>query len=89
MSSVMPAIFSPNLSATVVSHAQKELLAVATFLNHFRQYLIGAHFVIHTDHGALAWLKNFRSLEGQLARWLEMLQEYNFLLDSDGNVDAF
>ena len=72
---------------------RKELLAVITFLNHFRQYLIGAHFVIRTDHGALTWLQNFRSPEGQLARWLEKLKEYNFSIKhhpgrKHGNADA-
>lgn len=31
----------------------KELLAVVTFLGHFRRYLIGVPFTIRTDHGAL------------------------------------
>ena len=59
---------------------RKELLAVVTFLHHFHQYLIGAPFVIWTDHGALTWLQNFKSPEGQLARWLEKLQEYQFTI---------
>ena len=37
--------------------AQKELLASVTFMKHFRQYLIGHHFTIRTDHGALTSLK--------------------------------
>jgi len=41
------------------------LLAVVTFLNHF---LIGTKFVIR-------W---FKSPEGQLARWQEKLQEFDF-----------
>ena len=31
----------------------KELLAVVTFLNHFRHYLISKPFTIRIDHGAL------------------------------------
>ena len=58
----------------------KELLAVVTFLNHFRHYLISKPFTIRTDHGTLIWLQNFRSPEGQLARWLEKLQEYQFTI---------
>ena len=57
---------------------RKELLAVVTFLHHFRQYLIGTNFVVRTDHGALTWLQNFKSPEGQLARWLEKLQDFEF-----------
>ena len=36
--------------------------------------------MIQTDHGALTWLQNFKSPEGQLARWLEKLQEYHFTI---------
>ena len=31
---------------------------------------------MRTDHGALTWLQQFRNPEGQLARWLEKLQEF-------------
>ena len=55
---------------------RKELLAVVTFLNHFRHYLIGTPFTIQTDHGALTWLQHFKSPEGQLARWLEKLARW-------------
>ena len=57
---------------------RRELLAVVTFLQQFRAYLLGRHFVVRTDHGSLAWLTNFRNPEGQLARWLEQLQEFDF-----------
>ena len=59
---------------------RKELLAVVAFLHHFRQYLLGAKFIIRTDHGALTWLQSFKSPEGQLARWLEKLQEFEFAI---------
>ena len=57
---------------------RKELLAVVSFLQHFRQYLLGREFTVRTDHGALTWLQQFRNPEGQLARWLEKLQEFQF-----------
>ena len=57
---------------------RRELLAVVTFMKHFRQYLVGHKFTVRTDHGALAWLQNFRSPEGQMATWLETLQGYHF-----------
>ena len=58
----------------------KELLAVVTFLEHFRQYLLGHCFTICTDHGALTWLQNFKEPQGQLTRWLEKPQEYQFCI---------
>ena len=57
---------------------RKELLAAVEFFHHFRQYLLGREFTLRTDHSSLVWLRNFKEPEGQLARWLEKLQEYSF-----------
>ena len=57
---------------------RRELLAVVFFTNQFRPFLLGRHFLLRTDHGALTWLMNFKEPEGQMARWLEKLQEFNF-----------
>ena len=57
---------------------RKELLAMVTFIRHFRPYLLGRHFTLRTDHSALKWLQTLKEPEGQLARWLEQLQEYEF-----------
>ena len=35
-------------------------------------------FTLHTDHGPLTWLYSMKEPEGQVARWLEKLQVYNF-----------
>ena len=59
---------------------RRELLAVVTFVQHFRPYLLGRRFLLRTDHGSLTWLSNFKEPEGQLARWLERLQEYDFTI---------
>jgi len=42
--------------------------------------LLGKPFTIHTDHGVLTWLQTFKQPEGQMARWLQKLQEYNFTI---------
>jgi hypothetical protein len=63
------------------SVTRRELLAVVTFTAHFRQYLLGNSFTIRTDHGSLAWLRNFKQPTGQLARWLEKLEEYSFTVE--------
>ena len=57
---------------------RRELLAVVTFIQHYRPYLVCHKFTLRTDHGSLTWLRNFKEPEGQLARWLEQLQELDF-----------
>ena len=50
-------------------------------MRHIRAYLIGRPFVVRTDHAALQWLQGFKEPEGQVARWLEQLQEFDFSLE--------
>ena len=57
---------------------RRELLAGITALHHFRPYLYGRSFLLRTDHASLMWLLTFREPEGQLARWIEALQSYDF-----------
>ena len=57
---------------------RRELLAVVLSVRHFKYYLCGLPFTVRTDHSALQWLVSFREPEGQVARWLEELQAYNF-----------
>jgi len=57
---------------------RRELLAIVDSLKFFRHYLLGRKFLIRTDHVSLKWLMSFRELEGQLARWLERLQQFDF-----------
>jgi hypothetical protein len=59
---------------------RKELLAVVFFVKHFKHYLYGNQFIVRTDHGSLRWLLNFKNPEGQLARWLRVLNSYDMFL---------
>jgi hypothetical protein len=56
----------------------RELLAVITFLKHFRHYLWGRKFLVRTDHASLIWLKNFKDPEGMVARWITIIDTYDF-----------
>ena len=72
---------------------KQELLAVVSFIDHFRHYLIGRSFTVRTDRGSLTWLWKFKNPEGQLTRWLEKLQEYDFTIQhrqgrKHSNADA-
>ena len=56
---------------------RRELLAIVSAVKHFHHYLYGKHFTVRTDHGALSWLLRFKNPEGQMARWIEILQTYD------------
>ena len=49
--------------------------------------------MLRTDHASLRWIRNFKEPEGQLARWIEVLDTYDFTLEhrpgvKHGNADA-
>ncbi|GBO45434.1 Retrovirus-related Pol polyprotein from transposon 297 [Araneus ventricosus] len=72
---------------------RKELLGIVKSIEHFHHYLYGRKFLLRTDHASLRWLLNFREPEGQIARWIQRLQEYDFEIQhrkgtSHGNADA-
>jgi hypothetical protein len=61
---------------------KREFLSIVLALAHFHIYLYGhRRFTVRTDHSSLRWLLNFKDLEGQLARWLERLQLYDFEIE--------
>ena len=66
---------------------RKELLALVYFVKYFRHYLYGKKFVVRTDHGSLRWLMNFKTPEGQVARWIELLSSFDMKIEHrPGNV---
>ena len=58
--------------------ARKELISIIVFTRQYRYYLLGRNCLIRTDHNSLVWLTKFRNIQGQLARWLEELSQYDF-----------
>ena len=73
-----------SFGSLALSHEQrrycttrKELLAVIRFTRQYRHYLLGRSFTVRTDHHSLLWLLNFKEPQGQLARWLEELGQYD------------
>ena len=72
---------------------RKELLAIVRFCRQFRYYLLGKPFTIRTDHSSLRWLLRFKEPQGQLARWIEELSQYNMVIQyrcagKHGNADS-
>lgn len=55
-----------------------ELLAVVHALKTWRYYLDGSHFIVYTDHATLQHFPTQPKLTRRQARWMELLQEYDF-----------
>uniref|UniRef100_A0A5S6Q481 Reverse transcriptase n=1 Tax=Trichuris muris TaxID=70415 RepID=A0A5S6Q481_TRIMR len=60
---------------------RRELLAVVWAVEHFRPYVYGVKFTVRTDHNCLIWLKNFKEPQGQPARWIERLAEFDMKVE--------
>ena len=89
------AFFSQALSKPERNYCvtRKELPAPVKTVHHFHHYLCGRQFMVRTDHSALQWLMKFRTPEGEIARWLQKLQDYDFKVlhgagRKHGNADA-
>jgi len=72
---------------------RKVLLAVVYRLKQFRQYLLNRHIVIRIDHAALSWLRRTPDPMPQLARWLTLIEQYDYEVahcpgKRHGNVDG-
>ena len=57
-----------------------ELLSLVKHIQQFRNYLLGKRFIVRTDHNSLVWLMGFKNVQGQLARWLEFLAQFDMVL---------
>ncbi|KAK7466030.1 hypothetical protein BaRGS_00037400, partial [Batillaria attramentaria] len=44
----------------------------------FRQYLLGRHFLIESDHQPLSWLSQVKDTNRKLLRWSLELQEFDY-----------
>ena len=68
---------SRALSRSERSATRREMLALVWAARHFRPYLYGKKFTTETDLHSLQWLRKFKALDGQVARWLEILSEFD------------
>ena len=89
------AYYSKTLSPAERNYCvtRRELLAVIKAVKHFRPYLYGQKFTLRTDHASLRWLCRRREPSAQVARWLEILAEFQMTLEhragpKHGNADG-
>ena len=64
-----------NYSAT-----ERECLGVIWATENFEYYLLGAPFVIYTDHDPLTYLRSVPQPHGRLARWILKLERFEYQL---------
>ena len=58
-----------------------ELVAVVFVLKIWRHYLYGSRFEVFSDHKSLKYLFDQKELNMRQWRWLELLKDYDFILN--------
>jgi len=67
---------------TQVQNSEERVIAYASnTLTKSMHFLWGRKFKIRTDHGSIVWLKNFKDPEGMAARWISVLDTYNYEIE--------
>ena len=70
-----------------------ELLAIKYFMEYYKHYLLGCHFRVRSNHDTLKWLFSMKEPKHHIARWIEVLLEFDFELEyhlgkKHGNANA-
>lgn len=78
---------------TIDRATEKELLAIAWSVKHFRKYLLGRKFTIFTDHKPLIYLNSMCNDSTYLMKYKAQLAEYDFVIKykkgkENSNADA-
>lgn len=60
------------------SVTERESLGMIYGLKKFRHYVLGNKVIFHVDHQALLYMVSKPELAGRLARWVILLQEFDY-----------
>ncbi len=63
------------------SNTDREMLAVITGMQHYRSYLYGRHFVVRTDHQAIALINKGKITSQRVCKWVLQTQDYDFEIE--------
>jgi transposase InsO family protein len=72
---------------------RRELLIIVCALRHWRHYIMGTKIVVRSDHSSLSWIRSFKNPEQQMARWMEIICQYDIDIQhrpgsKSGNADG-
>lgn len=67
-----------NAAERRYSTVERELLAIVWAIKHFKPYIYGREFLVHSDHKPLVYLFNLTNSSDRLMRWRLLLEEYDF-----------
>ena len=75
------------------SVTERELMAIVFATMKFRQYLVGRHVDVFTDHAALRFTLRAKDMHGRVARWLIHLSGFDLTIHhragvANGNADC-
>jgi hypothetical protein len=56
----------------------KEMLDIMHALAKLQQYLVGAGFVVKSDHNSLKYLLEHKDLKERQQKWVSIIQDYDF-----------
>ena len=76
------AYFSEKLNEAKRTYStyDKEFYALVRALEHWRHYLVGAQFILHSDYETLKFIQGQHKLNPRHAKWVEHLQSFNFMI---------
>ena len=69
------------------STTEKEMLAIVFACEKFKQYILGSHVIIHTDHVAIKYLMSKKEAKPRLIRWVLLLQDFDLEIKDKKGCD--
>ena len=83
------AFFSEKLNEAKQKYStyDKEFYAIVRSFEHWKYYLLPQQFVVYSDHQALKILNSQRHLNPKHAKWVELLQEFTFVIKHHAGIE--